>query len=320
MGTKVSRGHEEIASHLESPDSQFPLSSLRHLMVTFNSSIFQSSSRNDSFMILFDDKPVFCAYRMVQEGRLSYFDQPFRVEFAEAFLGHESFEAVLQLVSRELWVSREEFTEIDIEIPVAGEKTNLLLEKLLLNASSRNHYVEVRVNLAQSFHDVSRGLRKSHRQSISQGMKEMESVEISFGEIEDGTFDTFKALHLTAAGRETRPELSWELQKQAILNKQASLVTLSYDSRVVGASFFWLSPTSGLYGSAAYDRSLFSKLPVAHLGIFRAIQHAQNIGLSHFIIGEAFNPGGSEKEQGIAAFKRGFSPTREHFHRLRLSR
>ena len=318
MTIRITRNQEEIGACLESSDSPFPLASLRHLMMPYHCSIFESPFENESFIVFFEDMPVCCAYRMVHRGRLSYFDQPFRVEFAEAFVSHESFKAVLQLVSKELWLSREEFTEIDIEVPVAGEKTNLLLEKLLLNASSHNYYVEVCVNLPQSSSDLERGLRKSHRQSISQGIKEMDSVEISFGEIANHTFGAFKALHLTAAGRETRPELSWELQKQAILNKQASLVTLSYDSRVIGASFFWLSRASGLYGSAAYDRSLFSKLPVAHLGIFRAIQHAQNIGLSHFIIGEAYSPGGSEKEQGIATFKRGFSPTREHFHRLRL--
>lgn len=319
MAIRITRNQEEIGACLERPDSPFPLASLRHVMMPYHSSIFKSPFENESFIVFFEDIPVCCAYRMSHSGRLSYFDQPFRVELAEAFLSHESLKAVLQLVSKEVWVSRAESTEIDIEVPVAGEKTNLLAERLLLNASSHNHYVEVRVNLAQSSHDLDRGLRKAHRQSISQGAKEMEKVEISFGEIDNDTFDAFKALHKTAAGQETRPELSWALQKQAILNKQASLVTLSYDSRVVGASFFWLSPASGLYGSAAYDRSLFSKLPIAHLGIFRAIQHAQNIGLSHFIIGEAYSPSGSEKEQGIATFKRGFSPTREHFHRMRLS-
>lgn len=319
MSIKVTRNQKEIGAWLDSPDSPFPLASLRHLMMPYQSSVFEAPIEDESFIVLFEDMPVCCAYRTVIGGRLSYFDQPFRVEISEAFLRHEGLKAVLQLVSKELWVTREAFTEIDIEVPVAGEKTNFLLEKLLINASIHSHYVEVSVDLRQSSDDIESGLRKSHRQSIAQGMNEMENVEISFGKITADTFDTFKALHLTAAGRVTRPELSWELQRQAILNKQASLVTLSYDSRVIGASFCWLSSSSGLYGSAAYDRSLFSTLPIAHLGVFRAIQHSRNIGLSKFIVGEAFNPSGSEKEQGIATFKRGFSAEREHFHRLRLS-
>lgn len=319
MSIRVTRNQKEIGAWLESPDSPFPLASLRHLMMPYQSSIFEAPIADESFIVFFEDMPVCCAYRTVIGGRLSYFDQPFRVEISEALLSQEGLKAVLQLVSKELWVTREAFTEIDIEVPVAGEKTNLLLEKLLINASIHNHYVEVSVNLCQPSDDIESGLRKSHRQSVSQGRKEMERVEISYGEIIAGAFDAFKALHLTAAGRETRPELSWELQRQAILNKNASLVTLTFDSRVVGASFCWLSRVSGLYGSAAYDRTLFSTLPIAHLGVFRAIQHAQNNGLGKFIVGEAYSPNGSEKEKGIAAFKRGFSNKREHFHRMLLS-
>ena len=319
LTTKVLRNEEKIGAVLDSPESPFPLSSLRRLMVPYHSSILKSHPDNESFIVTQADEPVCCVYRMSHLGRLSYFDQPFRIELSKNFSREENPEEVLQVVFKELWETQLESSQMYVEIPIASESTNPLLERLLPLASSYSHYVEVRADLRQSREALQRGLRKSHKQSISQAQKKLDGVEIYFGEVSDEAFEAYRSLHLLAAGRETRPKLSWELQKRAILTGQASLVTLTYRDRVIGAAFFWLTRSAGLYGSAAYDRSMFAELPVSHLGIFRAIEHAQDLGIERIIFGEAYCVTGTPKEKGIATFKRGFSPVRDHFHRLLVS-
>ena len=318
MTVRVSRDFAEISFVIRNASSPFGESSLRQMMIPYYSSVFGEDFLDDSFVIFSEAQPVACAIRGVMLGKMGYFDQPFRVEFAPNFSTLKTARDVLNRIAKEVWVSAHQIREMHLEIPVLNERTNLLLESLLSKTTDHGFHIEAEVALDQPPESIEGDLRKAHRQSLAKGRKEIERIEVFFGGIDDQVFSAFQNLHFQAAGRRTRSEMSWQIQKQAVNNREASVVTLSQSSVVIGAAFSWLSATTGLYGSAAYDRRLFTDFPVSHAGVFEAMTHSRSIGRSRYILGEAYSVRGSEKEKGIALFKRGFSSHRKYFHRLRL--
>ena len=129
--------------------------------------------------------------------------------------------------------------------------------------------------------------------------------------ISDEEFREFRELHYKVAGRRTRSIETWNMQKKAIDNKEAFLITLRNDySDLVGAGLFYISRDEGVYAVGAYNRDLFDK-PVSHVVQMRAIQHMKEIGLRWYRIGTRFyqtdDRTTTDKEYNIAYFKEGFS-------------
>lgn len=151
--------------------------------------------------------------------------------------------------------------------------------------------------------------RKSYRPLITKAEKLWQTRLIDTG---DATaFDAFRSLHIEVAGRETRSQKTWDLQKDAVANGDAFLVMLNDDSdRLVGAALFQHSSSEGIYSVAAYDRSLFDK-PIGHLSQMAAINHMKTMGLKWYRLGQRAYPGDDpapdKKQTNIAFFKEGFA-------------
>lgn len=317
---RVTWNSQEIDGVLRNPSCDFPMSSLRHYSLYFYSSIQNSPFSNESFIIFENDLPVCCGVKVNSSGQLSFFDWPFRIEFSAQYLSGGIKKDLEKCVVEAIWRGTGSIIGANVEIPLAHETTNGVLEQLLPLAEGHSLYVEGFLDLSADAPNLEENLRNAHRQGIRNTESKLDSVCTYFGEIHHATFDAYKKLHFVAAGRQTRSPASWEEQKKAIIDCRASLTTVVHETEVIGATFSWLSPSAGLYGSGAYDRSKFSRFSISHVSLFRSIQHARNIGIKHYIVGEVFKPDGSRKEKNIAHFKRGFSKTKQYFHRLRLSR
>lgn len=163
------------------------------------------------------------------------------------------------------------------------------------------------VNLSLDIGEIKRNFRKSYRPLISKGHKLWKlEVHQSIG---DGVFLEFRDLHARAAGKITRNSRTWDMQKAAINERNAFLVTArAADSRLVGAALFYLSRTEALYAVGAYDRDLFDQ-PIGHAIQASAIDHMKSLGLRWYVLGDRPYPssGCSEKEFNIGRFKEGFA-------------
>ncbi|MDE2440343.1 MAG: GNAT family N-acetyltransferase [Betaproteobacteria bacterium] len=152
-------------------------------------------------------------------------------------------------------------------------------------------------------------LRKSYKALINTARR---LWQVRIDETGDAAaFAAFEGLHLTVAGRRTRPELTWQLQREAIVAGDAFVVYLhDAEQRLVGASLFNCSRSEVSYAVGVYDRQLFDK-PLAHLSLACAIEHARQRGARSFLLGERPYPGDTpmpnDKELQIAYFKEGFA-------------
>lgn len=296
------------------------MNAVRHSALPYFASMQEMNFFDESFVVLENDYPICSAVRVNLGGKMCFFDQPFRVEFSDGFFEEARSRYFDNPVLQAIWGEDGDICEFSLELPLAGERTNGLLEGLLAFSSHHGHYVEGFLGSTGTGSKLIDNLRKSHRYEIRQTEPKLDEVRTYFGEVDNVAFKAFQALHFAAAGRETRSQGSWDEQRFAIEDRRASLITVSFESEIIGATFSWLTPSSGAYGSGAYDRSKFSQLSISHVSLLRAIEHAQDVGAKHYIVGQVFTPGGSPKERNIANFKRGFSKTRQHFHRLELSR
>jgi FemAB family protein len=168
---------------------------------------------------------------------------------------------------------------------------------------------EMFVNLTLEFAEIRSHIRKSYKPLISAGLK-IWNVGAMIGE-DIARWTEFRELHRRVAGRVTRSAESWELQHQAIVDRNAFLIyLLNEHAAMVGAGFFNITRDEGVYGVGAYDRSLFDK-PLGHVVQYRAIEEMKKRGLRWYKIGlhpyPSDRPAPTDKELSIGEFKHGFA-------------
>ncbi|HUY69262.1 MAG TPA: FemAB family protein, partial [Alphaproteobacteria bacterium] len=168
------------------------------------------------------------------------------------------------------------------------------------------------LNTQQPIEDIAKGFRSTSNQSIRQAADLWRYAILPSADANSSSvWKEFEDLHLNVAGRKTRSEKSWRLQRDAIATGTGMLVYLRDDAnRMVGGGFFEFSKTEANYSVAAYDRALFGK-PVGHLVQWVAIQEFVKRGIEWYRIGgyplATDKPVPTEKELSIGLFKKGFA-------------
>ncbi len=150
--------------------------------------------------------------------------------------------------------------------------------------------------------------RKSYKPLVNKGNKHWK-IEVH-EQVTDELFEKFKSLHEFVAGRKTRTNLSWSIQKKQINSSESFLITASDDSKdLVGAGLFTFSHFHGLYCVGVHKRELFDK-PIGHPIQLKAIETLKKKSVTWYEIGQKHlnidrtNP--TEKELSISHFKEGF--------------
>lgn len=168
---------------------------------------------------------------------------------------------------------------------------------------------ELYVDLSKSLEEIRRNIRKSYKSLLTLGERlwEIDVIDQENSKV----FHEFRKLHYRVAGSVTRSLSTWNLQEQAIVQKQAFLVTLRDEQGdLVGGGLFYRSSSEGLYAVAAYNRELFDK-PLGHIVQMRAIETMKKLGLRWYKIGvrpylgDLSKP--TVKELSIGKFKEGFA-------------
>lgn len=157
-------------------------------------------------------------------------------------------------------------------------------------------------------HAVRAQFRKSYKPLISKAESLWQAEVIATPTASDIT--AFAALHAEVAGRITRTEDNWEVQRQSVANGDGFVVFLKdQQSVLVGAALFQHSATEAKYMVAAYRRELFDQ-PVGHLAQWIAMQEMQRRGIQWYKLGDRpyvqDDRNNTEKEVQIGFFKEGF--------------
>ena len=164
-------------------------------------------------------------------------------------------------------------------------------------------YASVRAGYRKSFKPLITKTKRSHKLSHSHNASKNEALEL---------FQKYRDQHLLAAGRQTRSNKSWDIQKELLERNDAIVITLSDESGVVcGAAYFVVRGPILCYWSGAYSRKSSSN-GISHLIIDKALQISCELGISKFYFGYPIYPPqqfteSSEKNRSLRLFRQGFS-------------
>lgn len=173
------------------------------------------------------------------------------------------------------------------------------------------------VDLTLSYEEIQSRIRRTNKYSVA---KEQDVFDLEiYDESSENIYNAFKefhSMHRKVAGRETRSELTWNIQEKIIREGSdktgRSFLVFIRDKKtkeLAGSALFDSTPQTGLYCVAAYDRSRFSK-PVGHIIQAFAIERMKSYGLHWYEIGERAYPGDNEVNEkliDIGHYKEGFA-------------
>lgn len=167
------------------------------------------------------------------------------------------------------------------------------------------------VNISLSDEELRRSIRKGHKYDINRGRKTYEIEIFDHSNIDRNTFDNYRLLHHKAAGRITRPLITFDMMFNWIKHDSAFLVGLLYNQTFIGFSLFIKFKDGAYYGSAADDPDVQVDVSIAHIIQWKAIEWLKNNKIKYYEIGwqqfgNQFYDFPSDKEQSISFFKRGF--------------
>ena len=153
-------------------------------------------------------------------------------------------------------------------------------------------------------------IKKSHRNEIKSGKKLFKFIKDEPYSKDTKYFFEFKKLHFLAAGRMTRSEKTWDLQRQWKEKGNAIIILAYMDDKPVGGIFTMLYKDCAYYGVSA-NHPDYEKYSISHSIQWEIIKWLQKnrfkcyeLGLQLFSDQPYSHP--SQKEIDISLFKRHF--------------
>lgn len=154
-------------------------------------------------------------------------------------------------------------------------------------------------------------IKKSHRYEIKNGESKFKFSIALPNSKNDKLFYEFKNLHFLSAGRMTRSELTWELQKSWIENGNGILINAYLDDVPVGGIYTILYKNGGYYGFSANHPDYDQKFSISHSIQWEIIKWLKfnrfryyDLGIQFFSEQPYSHP--TPKEIDISLFKRHF--------------
>lgn len=294
-----------VGALLAQSQGQFPASELAVNTVAYHAAIVGKELQNTSFALTDGTAPVAICISMSESTGVSYFSESAEIEFA---LGPnpKAQAMALRMLGDYLasHVARSDYLNVCYQ--KSGTDVDELESRLLSAGLRPSPGYRASIDLRSPEDEILTSMRTAHRQSIRKGLRELGEPKLYFNGIPGAVFDSFRSLHLKAAGRITRSAESWDLMFAALLRGEASLATIEWQGEMIGACYCWVSTSGALYGTGAYDRDYFSSFPISHNLVYSSVRLAKELECSTFFVGQAYEPDGTDKQKGIAAFKRGF--------------
>jgi hypothetical protein len=167
-----------------------------------------------------------------------------------------------------------------------------------------------------------REMRKGHKSDITAARNNgLAGRVFDAASITDDAFAAYRRLHLLAAGRQTRPDRTWELMHEWIKSGFAVLGIVSGRSGAPLAAALCLThKNAAYYGSSCVDPEFANERGAMHLLLWEVMLHLKAAGLRWFETGWQHTPTisqevPSKKEVAIAHFKRGFGGQNVPYYR-----
>jgi lipid II:glycine glycyltransferase (peptidoglycan interpeptide bridge formation enzyme) len=246
-----------------------------------------------------DDEPSLLVRSQIRNGRLSYWGRPAKIFRLPMLLPQN-----LRLIQGQL---KEELAKQSVQT-MTLEHDDAALSAFWDARISTSFDARGSIDLTQSEENISASVRRSYKSLINWGRNNLTVQIVNQANLTNEAIDQFRDFHIRVAGRQTRSQKTWDVQRELIQENSAFVVNGFLDTRLVSSILILYGKTDAVYGVAVNDRALMAdKKPIGHWPLFRAILEAKTIGMKTFDLGPINTPEGSDdKENNIAKFKKGF--------------
>ncbi len=237
---------------------------------------------------------------LIRDNVLSYFDFPTRLWFNKKIFKSEQiaiFKQVLKFLS-------EKYIGAKLRLLMPDEFLHLTFGEI----SSIKIELLGYVDLSLSVEEIRAGFRKSYRSLINWGHKNIILERFDNSNAKADKFNELRLLHINAAGRETRSQLSWDLQYELVSQGHATFYVGTLCGEAVTGALLFHDKERAFYGVSAGRRDLMKiNLALSHCIIDRSILDSKALGLKYFEFNDISVVGCDElKLTSINKFKKGF--------------
>lgn len=166
------------------------------------------------------------------------------------------------------------------------------------------------IEFNKSLEEIRKEVRHGHDAAIDSASKVLEAVVFHKDNTEKEDFNLYCELHHKAAGRITRPQITFDVMFDWIKEGQGFLVGAKKQGKFIGFAYFNLYKNKVYYNSAANDPEI-EGISIGHFVLWKAIEYMKKINVEFFDIGyQDYGPTlhkvPTEKDIQISLFKRGF--------------
>jgi len=160
--------------------------------------------------------------------------------------------------------------------------------------------------------DIYRNFRKGHKADIKYASTQNYSIEIiDKSNLNDMKFDQYRYIHKEAAGRQTRPQSTWEIMHNWVIKGYSILALLKKQDLYISVAFVNIYKQKAYYQSGATLPILKKERGIGHILQWEIIKYLNNNHYSHYEIGWNWYLNISQevadaKMHGISRFKTGF--------------
>lgn len=156
--------------------------------------------------------------------------------------------------------------------------------------------------------EIKKSIRDSYRSLINKGMRELETIVHVGPNVQESVLIAARDFHVKVSGRQTRSNLTWEIQYVMVTKSKAILIEGKINGIASTYTYIMCSQDEAYYGFGVYDRELMAQgIPLSHWPVFSAIIESRKLGMKTFILGDVGPNFETQKEAEIAVFKRGFT-------------
>ncbi|MDD4611361.1 MAG: GNAT family N-acetyltransferase [Patescibacteria group bacterium] len=160
------------------------------------------------------------------------------------------------------------------------------------------------IDLRKTQDELWKNLRRNHRRSILKNSRSKVGFFTSQN-LTDDVFRAYQEMHRRAAGRKTRPGITFELMRDWLRKGFAFLAVVEFDGKKIGFEYYSIYKNQVYAFSAANDPN-YEKMPIRHFLEWESILWMKKQKFSFYEIGHQPYWSPSQKQLNIAHFKEGF--------------
>ncbi|WP_433261018.1 GNAT family N-acetyltransferase [Actinosynnema sp. CS-041913] len=192
---------------------------------------------------------------------------------------------------------------------LAHGRLSPLSERVLRDGGQAVPYFTQVIDLRQSPEAIRAGLRDNHRRILRKRTPQLRMRVVGPDTVRPDHADLMVRLHRIMRGSTVRSEAYWRAVVESVRLGEGFLVVAEDAEREVAVAHFATSTRMCFYSTAAHDPA-HKGAGLSHVLLWRAIEHAKELGCAGFEVGDRIYPGQHsfvpEKLHGISHFKAGF--------------